>query len=223
APSPRLPAQRPGPRGGKRDRNRRERTAALLDAALTLFLERGVEGVSIEAIAGAAGLAKGSFYRYFQGKPELVAALVAPVREELRAALERARAALAVAEAPLAVLAAYADLAAAVEATLRAHPRLARLYLQEARAPATPARRPLAALSEFVAASAIELTREAQARGLLRPVPATVSALAVVGAAERLLEAWLAGQLDGAGEGVAAALVEIALCGLQPEPPAEAP
>jgi hypothetical protein len=36
---PRLPAERPGPAGGKRDRNRRERTKALLEAALALFLE----------------------------------------------------------------------------------------------------------------------------------------------------------------------------------------
>ena len=60
-----VPPQRPGKAGGKRARNRQQRTDALIEAGLQLFLERGVENVPIDDIAREAGMAKGNFYRYF--------------------------------------------------------------------------------------------------------------------------------------------------------------
>ena len=51
------------------------RRADLLDAAARLFAAQGVDGTSVAAIAEAAGVAKGSFYRYFASREELVAAL----------------------------------------------------------------------------------------------------------------------------------------------------
>ncbi|HLU67830.1 MAG TPA: TetR family transcriptional regulator, partial [Kofleriaceae bacterium] len=58
-PAPRVPAVRPGPRGGVRDANRRARLETLADAALSLFLEGGVAGVPIDRIVERAGVAKG--------------------------------------------------------------------------------------------------------------------------------------------------------------------
>jgi AcrR family transcriptional regulator len=54
----------------------------VLDAALTLFLESGYEGTSMEAIARAAGVTKPVVYACFPGKDELFRALLA--REEER-------------------------------------------------------------------------------------------------------------------------------------------
>src|SRR5687767_14548749 len=80
APRPGLvPQKRPGPAGGKRDENRRRQTAALAAAGLRLFLRHGVEAVTVEQIVDEAGVAKGSFYRYFGDKADLVEALFAPV------------------------------------------------------------------------------------------------------------------------------------------------
>ena len=83
------------PRGTDR-RTRRtkpaaERRADLLEAAERLFLAQGVEATSIEQIAEAAGVAKGSFYLQFESREELLAALrrgfLDDYREELEAVL----------------------------------------------------------------------------------------------------------------------------------------
>lgn len=58
------------------------RRPEVLDAALELFLERGYQGTSMEAIARAAGVTKPVVYACFPGKDELFRALLA--REEAR-------------------------------------------------------------------------------------------------------------------------------------------
>lgn len=55
---------------------------AILDAALTLFAERGYHGTAVPAIAQAAGVGAGTLYRYFESKEQLVNALF--VREKER-------------------------------------------------------------------------------------------------------------------------------------------
>jgi hypothetical protein len=90
-----------------------------------------------------------------------------------------------------------------------------RLYLQESRGPARGARQPLRALADEIRERAVTLTAVAQSAGRWRDVPGIVSALAVVGAIERL--AWDA--LNGADIGdpldVGAALVGVVLDGLR--------
>ena len=73
--SSREPKQRPGQPGGRRDRNRKERLKSLGHSALELFLEQGIQATTIDEITKAAGVAKGSFYRYFEDKCALVAFL----------------------------------------------------------------------------------------------------------------------------------------------------
>jgi AcrR family transcriptional regulator len=213
---PRLPSERPGPAGGKRDRNRRERTKALLDAALGLFLKDGIEAASIDAITRQAGLSKGSFYRYFEDKTELVTQLVEPMRTRLVAAFEACRETLAAGE-DVPDFSAYYAIGAEVESMVREQPDVARLYLQETRAPAVGARRPVAEVAELIARFSIELTELAQAQGILRAVTPAVSALAVIGAGERLLQAYFDGELDAAGGTVAGELIGLVLMGLRPD------
>src|SRR5437899_988178 len=80
--------RRPGQSGGPRETNRRERIKALADASLRLFLERGIDAVTIDDITHATGVAKGTFYRYFEDKSALVDALIAPVRTDVISGLE---------------------------------------------------------------------------------------------------------------------------------------
>jgi AcrR family transcriptional regulator len=49
---------------------------ALLDAAATLFAERGVDGASIDAIAAAADRTSGAIYDHFGGKEGLLFAIL---------------------------------------------------------------------------------------------------------------------------------------------------
>jgi AcrR family transcriptional regulator len=52
-----------------------ERPDELLDAAEKLLVQRGVAGTTVTDITAAAGVAKGSFYRYFSSKEQLLAEL----------------------------------------------------------------------------------------------------------------------------------------------------
>ena len=53
-----------------------ERREQILDAALRAFLHGGYEGTHVSQIVAEAGVARGTFYLYFQSKHEVFAALV---------------------------------------------------------------------------------------------------------------------------------------------------
>lgn len=62
----------------------RERKQQLIDAALTLFAERGYSATRILDICDRAGVAKGLFYWYFPTKLDLFVELVRSMRQRLR-------------------------------------------------------------------------------------------------------------------------------------------
>ena len=47
---------------------------AILDAALSEFADRGLDGMSVDAVAARAGVSKATIYRRFASKTELVVA-----------------------------------------------------------------------------------------------------------------------------------------------------
>jgi AcrR family transcriptional regulator len=61
-----------------------ETRTRILDAALTLFRERGFDETTMRDVAAAAGMATGAAYYYFRSKEELVMALYARNAEEAR-------------------------------------------------------------------------------------------------------------------------------------------
>lgn len=66
------------PRTAKLRQDRAHRTrAALLEAAASLWADRGYDDVSVSDIAARAGVAKGSFFYYFPTKEHLLLELVA--------------------------------------------------------------------------------------------------------------------------------------------------
>ena len=211
-----LPRLRPGVEGGARQENRRKRTEALLDAALGLFLERGVEAVAIDDIVHRARVAKGSFYRYFRDKPDMVAAILAPLTSRLDGAFATARTALGAARTADETSEAYQLLAAELGAGILDHPKATLLYLQESRTPGRGAARPVRRTAAALAEHALELTRIAHERGLLRPIDPKVSSLAVIGAVERLLHALLTDEGLADPLSVPDALVSMVLDGLRP-------
>lgn len=82
-----YPAHMDEPRSSLRQRHR-ERTAADIEAAaFALFVERGVDAVTVEAIAGAAGISPRTFYRSFPTKEDVVFGDHAATLARLRAAL----------------------------------------------------------------------------------------------------------------------------------------
>lgn len=65
---------------GLREQKKKATRAAILNAAINLFGERGYERTSVSALAKAAGIGKGTIYSYFSSKNEI---LLAFCEEEL--------------------------------------------------------------------------------------------------------------------------------------------
>ena len=201
--------------GGKRDANRRKRIEQLCQAALTLFLERGTEAVTIDEIVREAGVAKASFYRYFRDKTELIQTLFAPLGEALVEAFNRCEVALEKADADAGRLVmAYQGLGAELAMLMGQMPRELLLYLQENRAPGITARAPIRALSDEIDQRAIRLTEVARTHGLWRPIDPRVSTYVVVGASERLLLGVLRGEELGEVAKIPGQVAELILRGL---------
>lgn len=105
----------------RRDRKKEATRQALLDAALTLFAERGFAATTVEDIADAAGVAPRTFFRYFPNKAALLSAFDTTYRTLFRRSVQDTPAG----QAPL------TRLHHAVRATLRAlHDQRDRLLMQ---------------------------------------------------------------------------------------------
>jgi AcrR family transcriptional regulator len=60
------------------------RTTEIRDAAMRVFVRKGINGSTMQEIAAEAGLSAGAIYRYFNGKDDLVRAVFERCREENR-------------------------------------------------------------------------------------------------------------------------------------------
>lgn len=185
---PRVPEARPGQRGSPRHVNRLRRTAALCEGALDCFLRQGLDAVTIDHITRSAGTAKGSFYRYFDHKEQLVCTLFQPLGDAVSQALDDATNKLEAAQTPAALIAAYEGLGGALLPLMATHSDLIRLFLQERSGPPSPERAPLHTLERTVIDHAVHMTLAARTHGLIRSdLNAQVSASVVVGAVFQLL------------------------------------
>jgi AcrR family transcriptional regulator len=122
------------PRGRPRDPDVDD---AILRAALQLFLERGVDGTSIEQVAKRAGVGKVTVYRRWDSKEEMIAQAIETVRGGIPQASVDEAAHLPLADQVRRVLPAVAELAAApgfralvsrVFGAAVSHPSLVRTY-----------------------------------------------------------------------------------------------
>ncbi len=213
---PKVPSERPGPAGGKRDANRRKKVQAICDAGLELFCDQGTNLVTIDEIVAGAQIPKGSFYRYFSGKEELVQTLFAPLATELRKTVESTERALAETDSPAALNQVYVTLATLVSKMLASNLDILRLYLQENRGPDVGARRPILQLAKEVEEIAYSLTRVARAHGLLRDdYNLQVGALTSLGAIERLLFSYVRGDAMADPAAVSVDLIRVILDGVR--------
>jgi AcrR family transcriptional regulator len=75
------------PKEGWRARKRQQTRQRIADAGLRLFLEHGFEATTLDAIAEAAGIARRTFFHYFDSKEALLYAHEDEVEGSFRAAL----------------------------------------------------------------------------------------------------------------------------------------
>jgi len=209
------PVERPGAFGGKRDLNRRKRVQDLVDAGLLLFLERGIEAVTIDEVAREAGMAKGNFYRYFRDKADLVEAVIEPVASTTRDAIQECDANLREANGRDDAVAAYGQLGNKLIGALAMYPDAMCLYLQERRAPATTARQAISDLATELDERAMSLSQVAVDRDLVVVSDPRVSAVAVLGAVEALALASVRKQVKINPVETTKSLISIVLEGLR--------
>jgi AcrR family transcriptional regulator len=60
----------------KRERRKQARPGELLEAALSLFVEKGFAGTRVEEVAAQAGVSKGTLFLYYASKEDLFKAVV---------------------------------------------------------------------------------------------------------------------------------------------------
>jgi AcrR family transcriptional regulator len=76
-------------RRGTRHASADVRRAQILDAALRCFAEHGYRRTTMDGVVAASGLSKGSLYRFFRSKDEILAALFDAFDQQIGAELER--------------------------------------------------------------------------------------------------------------------------------------
>ena len=85
---------------GLRERKRLDTRHRIVGAASGLFAARGIDGVTVDEIAGAADIGKGTVYNYFEAKEDIVVALLVELdRTALASIAEIPRQGMSVAEA----------------------------------------------------------------------------------------------------------------------------
>lgn len=87
----------PKPRVGRTAQGRRQLRSALAVAALDLFASRGFDATTVDQIADSAGVARRTFFRYFQSKEDVLF----PDHAERLAEVERVLSVGAAEESPL--------------------------------------------------------------------------------------------------------------------------
>ena len=75
---------------GKREQNKAEKRAAILNAAWHFFVDLGYENTSVVLIVEEAGIARGTFYQYYTDKDELFDELLISLYQPLVQILEEA-------------------------------------------------------------------------------------------------------------------------------------
>ncbi len=73
----------------RRVRKREQTRAHLLRTAISLMEERGFEALTVEAIADAADVGKGTIYNYFQTKEDIVVAFFVDLERSVQARMGR--------------------------------------------------------------------------------------------------------------------------------------
>lgn len=178
---------------GRREENKAKKRAALLAAGLELFASQGFDVTSIEQVAAAAGVARGTFYLYFDSKELLFEAVADRFFDPLMAVFDGVEAQLAAADSAVATMAAYQAMALQLAAVGLQHRDVVLLVFREMRGQSlTGLRQREVDLIERVTG----LTRLAMDRGLVRPGDARLASLVILGGIERLYFEVLVGELD---------------------------
>ncbi|OJJ20242.1 hypothetical protein BKI52_17385 [marine bacterium AO1-C] len=75
----------------KREQNKQQNDTAIVQAAIRLFADKGLEATTIGDIVTASGLARGTFYNYYKSKDEIWEKLVEMLAQRVNEAINSLR------------------------------------------------------------------------------------------------------------------------------------
>lgn len=179
---------------GRREDNKQRKRSRLLTEGLKRILEVGYDLASVEQIASAADVARGTFYLYYRDKQALFEVLVDRWVQPTLALLAEVDEALAEATTRDESLAIYQRMAMDLTTIGLAHPDVILMSSRELRRPG-PAGELLRLREKAILEAAARLTRRAADRGLITVADPDLAALIITGAVERLVYASLVDDL----------------------------
>ncbi len=182
---------------GRREAKKAQKRADLLAAALQLFLEEGYQGASIERIAAAADVARGTFYLYFADKESIFQDVIDDLLDPVMDALEACRDRLEISTCVEETQHEYEALRGTLVGILIEHAPTALLYFREQRGAGRMGDW-LRERQERIDSFVTDMIRSLIRRQLLRECEPVVVARSIIGAIERLTFDFLSGR--GAGD-----------------------
>ena len=187
----------PKPPGSRTERRVARTKAAIEDAFVQLVLERGYDRVAVEDIADRADLARATFYAHYPNKEAVLFSVSNRLVEDL---MER----ISYQDGPW-----NAVRRDAVQTAFRHAAEQPDLY----RACMSDTRTRQAYLSILSRYTEQNFRDRLDALGHQPRIPVPVMARAFVGAQVAILEAWLAGELDGDAEQLASMALDLFIAG----------
>lgn len=163
---------------------RESRRRAVLDASLRVFSEKGYHATRISDLIDAAGIARGTFYLYFESKNAIFHELLDELLAGIRASVDGVDTDSGAAPLREQLL----GIVRRVLATFHAHPELTRLVLRNAPGLDEEIDRKLAAFYGQLHAWLAVSMENAQTLGLMRTLDAELAAWSVIGAVKQIVE-----------------------------------
>jgi AcrR family transcriptional regulator len=187
---------------GRREDNKRRKREGIERAGLEAFRTLGYAGASIEQIALAADVARGTYYLYFPDKLALFDRLMDRWFEPVQGALGDVADALGAARTPAEAREIYQGMAFGLAVLLATHRDEIEIAFRESRQP-TEAGRSLRARELAILELITGFTADVAGRGLISVSDPRLFSLIVFGAVERMVYEWLLGTPFGDPRAVA--------------------
>ena len=190
-------------------RSRIQTRQRLVDAAVRLFAERGLHGVTSHEIARAAGVASGTFYLHFRDKTGVYRHIVFHAIEELASRVQQA-----IGNSPVSVLALRARAEAIVSFAEQNRDIVRILFSTDSEAASVEAD----ALSQMAGGLEIRLRRERDEGRFPSDLDPAVCARAHVGMTAHLIDWWTQDPSRSSREDIIETLVRLQFAGRTDRP-----
>jgi len=163
-----------------------ERKRNILTAAKVVFADKGYHDAGVADIIGEAGIARGTFYLYFKSKAEVFSALVENIIQTIVEQLEPPSL-----EDESAILNVFKMNIEKLKLVFMNDPEAAKVLINETFALDREAREHFSQMRYRLIMWLVDLVKEAQERGILRPLNPEILAFGFMGVIKEVFEGYL--------------------------------